>query len=271
MEDGKCTSISVYDENMLFENSIRHNVNKSFIITKISKLKNLRYLNLRKSRLGFLPKFNCPNLEFLDISCNGIKDFPFWILDLHKLRYLNIGSNDISYIPNIEHLPLDVLKVHKNKISKFEGKIYPKIKFLNLYLNQMQEIPIFVFDLSSLEFLSFGGTKMSLLTNEFGGLKNLKWLCLVANNIKNIPDSFYLLNKLEGVKFAKNIIEEIPDFFGEMCSLKEISFYCNKIRTIPDSFFKMKLSKLNLRKNAIENQFRVRVLEQFRDILFLDI
>jgi Leucine-rich repeat (LRR) protein len=271
MSEGKCIEFSVYDEKLLFENSIRHDANKLEIVRLIAKLENLKYLNLRKSRIDVLPEFQCLDLEHLDISCNGISSFPSWILNLHKLHYLNIGSNQIKFIPDIGHLPLTCLKIHKNQISEFQGGLCKNIQFLNLYLNKFEEIPSVVFGLSRLEFLSFGGTKISNLPDDLVNLRNLKWLCLVANEIEAIPDFFALLDKMVGVNFAKNRIEKIPDSLRNMFALKEISLYSNRIEHVPDSFFELNLCKLNLKKNMLKAEMKSKVRNKFQHISFFDI
>lgn len=244
--------LNFFDESLIFENKIRHLSNKHEIVEKASKNSKLKYVNLRKSRLDYIPEFASKEIEFLDLSCNNLTQFPLWILKLENLKFLNIGSNDIFFVPSLKHMNLETLKIYKNKI--FDIELCKSIKFLNLYLNNFETFPKQVFELEKLEFLSYCDCKLKIFPKELCDLHSLKWLCFVSNKIENLPDNFVYLKNLIGIKFGKNNIKELPLKFGDLSNLKEISFYCNKLTELPDSFFNLNLNKLNMSKNKLTEE-----------------
>lgn len=264
IENDYCTEISFHKISSLFEGTIRKHGEKNKIVKEISKLSCLKFLNLRKCKIGDMPEFRSRNLEYIDISCNDMDILPTWVLKQPFLKFLNVGGNKLHEISDLSHLPLETLKLHKNQI-KIMPKIGKKIKSLNLYLNPMSNIPEIVLDLSLLEVFSYGATSTSLVP-PLSSLSNLKWLTLTVNQIECLPNDIVKLSKLEGLQLAKNKIKEIPESIGEM-NLKSITLYSNEIKQLPNSFFNLKLDKLNLAKNPLKDFQRVK--DTFFNIDFL--
>lgn len=268
LEDEICTEISFYDQNDLFEGTIRKHPDKYKIISMIAKFKNLKKLNLRKCKINNLPDIHSKNLEFIDISSNDIEQIPNWIIKQPLLKYLNIGSNKITTIPDLQHLPLEILKIHKNSISNMP-KIPNTIKSLNLYLNNMKEIPENILNLSLLEVFSFGVTEMKQLP-PLHLLTNLKWLTLTVNQIENISEDICKLKNLEGLQLAKNKLKTLPEMIGNM-NIKTLTLYSNEISKLPQSFFNLKLNKLNLEMNQLTEEDKEKIYKNFQKIDFLRI
>ena len=259
-------SLSFYDTESIFENTIRHNSDKHNIVSYYADMKNLTHVNLRKCRLNFLPEFKSKCIEFLDLSCNNLTSIPDWVFKLENLKYLNVGSNLLTHLPDTCHMSLETLKVHKNKLSKL--KTCKTLRFLNLYLNNFEYIP----DVSyceKLEFLSYGMTNISKLPCWITSFVHLKWLSLVVNKIETLPNNFHLLSRLKGVRLAKNNLSSLPDEIGALSDLEELTLYANNLNTLPESFFDLKLKKLNLSKNKIEIKDKLK--EKFAGIEFFSI
>jgi Leucine-rich repeat (LRR) protein len=259
-------NLSFCDPQNIFENTIRHNPDKHIIVSNYAKLDNLKSVNLRKCRLDYLPKFESKNIEFLDLSCNNFTRIPDWVFELKNLRYLSVGSNLLSELQDTDHMSLEVLKIHKNKISKL--KTCSSVKFLNLYLNQFDEIPD-ISHLKNLEFLSFGMTNLKALPDWILTFSNLKWLSLVVNKIEYLPKNFHLLHNLKGMRIAKNSLFDLPDSIGLMTNLEELSLYSNNLSSLPNSFYELNLKKLNLSKNPLKNKNEL--FESFKNIDFFSI
>lgn len=249
IEDGFCTAISFHDEDN-FGCTIRRNPRKFKIIEIVAKFKKLKSLNVRKCRLGRLPVFESRDLQYLDISCNDLEEFPDWLLGL-PLKFLNLGANRISRIPDISSMPLETLKLHKNVGLHELPQMGSGIKSLNLFLLPlMRSIPEEVLGLQSLEVFSFGGTPMESLP-DFSPLQKLKWLTLIGNNFESLHESMFGLEGLEGLFLAKNMISYVPECMGNLKSLKFLTLYRNKISRLPRSFFDLNLRKLNLSRNPL--------------------
>jgi Leucine-rich repeat (LRR) protein len=252
LENDCCESISFYDENNVFENTIRRNYLKEKIVRIACELPNLKYINLRKSRIDNFPNFASKNIEYLDISCNNISKIDEKQIDLPKLKFLNIGSNHIESLPDLSGVPLETLKIHKNPIKKFPN-VSRNIKNLNLFINYLKEIPKSIFELLDLEVFSFGMTDIKKIP-DFSEFIKIKWLTLACNNIKQIPDSICDCKNLEGLILSKNSISKIPNRINDLKNLHTLSLYKNCIRSIPESFYSLNLKKLSISCNPIDNK-----------------
>ena len=61
------------------------------------KIKKLIFFNNKINNMNFLEKF--PNLEYLNIGFNPVKEFPKEILKLKKLKHLNLSYLSIDFLP----------------------------------------------------------------------------------------------------------------------------------------------------------------------------
>lgn len=248
INDDFCTKISFYKETEIFGSTIRKNTDKDEILKLVSTFPKLKHLNIRKSRVNFLPEFTTRSLEFLDISCNNLQYFPTWILKQTHLKNLNLGANNIENIPDLSHIELETIKLHKNKI-KIIPKVNPSCKCMNLYLNtEISDYSENMKQLINLETFTFGVSEIKHMPPILHWPK-LKWLTITVTKISNIDDICKLKN-LEGLQLAKNNIESLPEQIGTT-NIKHLTLYSNKIKNIPDSFYKLKLNKLNLEKNPL--------------------
>ena len=266
MEDNYCVSISFHDEDYVFGGTIRKNDRKKEIIKTISKFEKLKILNLRKCKTDNLPEFTSRELEYVDLSCNNISDFPSWILKQPNINFLNLGANKLNKIPNLSNLPIETLKIHKNFITDIP-ETNNKIKTLNLYLNPINEVPTSILKLNLLEVFSFGVTNAKKIPSLLS-LSKLKWLILTVNNFELLPEDICELKKLEGLVLAKNKIKKLPKKIGDM-NIKYLTLYSNNLTKVPESFFNLKLNKLNLSKNPIFKKDKI--IKTFENINFFRI
>lgn len=266
MNGNFCTKISFFKESEIFGSTIRKNTKKNEIIKIISKLPKLKYVNIKKSRINYIPEFVSQELEYIDFSCNNLNEFPNWIIKQSSLKHLNLGANYIEYIPDISHLKIESLKLHKNKL-KFIPKINKTCKLLNLYLNT--EIKCFknIENLNDIEIFSFGVSTINNMPPIFNWHK-LKWLTITVTNITEINNNIGNLKSLEGLQLAKNKIKKIPDNIGNL-NIKYLTLYSNQISELPDSFYNLKLNKLNLYKNNL--RCKDKIINKFKNIEFFKI
>lgn len=268
MKNEFCESISFYDKNNIFENTIRRNPLKKNIVDIISDFPFLKNINLRKSRLNYFPKFVSKEIEFLDLSCNNIEKIEDYQLNLPNLKYLNLGSNKIKEVPNLSHLIfLESLKLHKNPIITFPN-VNKNIKILNLFLTDLKEVPKEIFNFFDLEIFSFGLSKIKNFPC-FSHLKKIRWLILPLNEFETIPHDICNCINLEGLILSKNNIKKIPKQIENLCKLKILSLYGNKIKKLPDSFYNLNLEKLSLSRNPLKNKKYIK--NKLKKINFLKI
>ena len=133
--------------------------------TELSKLKNLKRVNLEKNDINELPSkkiHKLISLEYLNLAFNNIEQLPVEIVFLHNLVELNISSNKIHVIPE------GISSLHK-------------LQKLHLSLNPIgNKLPgdLMKGCSDSLTELRLSGCDISELPNSILVLKNLKVLDL---------------------------------------------------------------------------------------------
>ena len=94
---------------------------------KLSRLVNLQYLDVSKNGLKEIPVeiTRLTNLQYLDLSNNKITEVPDEIGNLENLKYLGLSRNDLYYMsPEIGNLKkLEELDLWNNPINTFPDEI----------------------------------------------------------------------------------------------------------------------------------------------------
>nr|GMD35712.1 receptor-like protein 12 [Ipomoea batatas] len=167
-------------------------------------------ISLSSCNLG--PKFpkwlqTQANLEFLDISNNGISDFiPHWISNFTYVQGLNISQNFLQgFLPNLYRSTHFVIDFSNNRLEGHVPRNYSGTIFLGLSENMLS------------------GTISFLCTDQF---KRARYLDLSNNHFSgNIPECLgqYAGNHLSSVNLANNKFSgEIPSsisYLNQMYSL----------------------------------------------------
>lgn len=265
-EDGFCIKISFYDENHILKNTIRNHPDKEKIVKTIAMFPKLRHVNLRKCRVGFFPKFESQDIEYLDVSCNDIEKIPN--LDLINLFFFNCGSNNIETLPDLIHMPLLVFKAHKNPLKEIPS-LPNSLETLNLFLSyKLKRMPSFIYDLKKLRHFTLSCFDLS--RNDFYvNFRRLEWLSLSYCNIHSLSNSTCSLENLKGLILSKNNIKKLPKEIGSLVELKYLSLYKNNIAKVPDSFFKLNLKKLSLEHNCLSDECKNKLFSKYNEIEIL--
>ena len=235
----------------------------------ISKLTNLKILNLKGNRLTTLPiNFgSLTNLEYLDLGyfemgsrMNKIADLGPTFGQLKKLKYLNLAGNALQVVPDLSAMSeLEELNLSLNKLPGFPQSItqLKKLRSLDLSLNDMASIPSGISNLTAVETLHLDGNffnhpdkKIKTLPNEICQLQNLKVLTLKDNVIEQLPDCIGSLSKLEKLDLRDNLLTVFPPSFTQLKNLKSLDLKANDITQLPDDFTNLgSLKDLNLSMN----------------------
>lgn len=201
----------------------------------ISSLKNLKVLNLKHNKLTILPPSfgKLKSLEVLDLHGNQFNMIPSSLENLSSLKTLKLGLNSLEYIPDwIKNIrSLKVLELGGNKsLSNFEEWInfLPSIVELNLYNDDIRELPESIGELDSLEVLILPNNKLKKLPDSFKKLTSLKKVDLSWNDITNIPEWISSLSSLEELNLRGNQLESLPDAISSLPSLKILTITQNK-------------------------------------------
>lgn len=82
----------------------------------------LQSLNLQNNNIKELPKLNCPNLRYLDLSDNKIYTISEEFEGHERLLELDLNANSLHKIDRLVNMPeLKILKLSNNKIREFLG------------------------------------------------------------------------------------------------------------------------------------------------------
>ena len=172
--------------------------------SSMSKLTNLKILDLKQNKLSILPESfgELIALEVLNLHGNKLTELPNSLKNLTSLNILKLGLNNLKFLPEwIKNLnSLKKLGLGGNKsLSNRKGmfKFLPFITELNLYDNNIKELPESIGSLYSLEVLKLPNNQLTELPDSFQNLKSLKKLDLSWNNLASIPEWISSLTSLE--------------------------------------------------------------------------
>lgn len=246
-------------------------LNFEFLLSTLNVLNNLKILNLNNNKLKtinleFLPKnleklylsYNqiemgdffidhLPNLNFIDLTCNNLKNFT--IKDKSgSLRNLNLSLNkltefDFDYnLDSIENINLSCNKITKitgtcnkiknlflrnNKLINFNFKLFSNLENLSIYNNKIESIYFEMFPLS-LQTLNLGRNNIKYINFDINFL-NLKKMNL-SNNFLMYIDWSHLPKNLQELLLKNNRIER---FGWKNCpkTLRYLNLNVNSIKT----------------------------------------
>ncbi len=125
-------------------------------------------------------------------------------------------------------LPLSILKL-------------VNLQQLNLYGNEIDQIPGFLLQFKNLKHLDFGTNSLMSIPNWIGELKSLEYLDLSQNSFRykddvSLPVSMIKLTQLETLHLWKTGISVIPDWFSQLKKLKYLNLSNNIISEISSTF-----------------------------------
>jgi Leucine-rich repeat (LRR) protein len=205
------------------------------LFNKIGKLKHLQALQLSSNGLEqFPPDFSkLSSLMYFASINNNFSAFPKNMHGLHNLTYLELFGCKIDSIPN-EIAALNSLKVlHIGNIED-TLRISNQLKRLSL----LQEIafesvvldscPKQIFRVPGAKYISVSNSRVQALP-EMDRTPELEVLILDFNQIREIPRSIYKCNKLIHLSLKNNKITKIPDTICLLTKLTQLDLRGNKI------------------------------------------
>jgi len=261
---------------------------------RIGKLKNLEKLSLVGNRIRRLPKSICEitSLRKLSLYDNRLTILPDCLIRLKNLNDLDIRDNNFQGVPEVlikmkklklDEAELDILTNFSKeisfpleellfKITIKDGKIiginlkeleineFPmtllnltSLESLDLHNNQLRKIPKEINYLKNLTELYLSCNRLNIFPDEICNLSKLKILSLGENNLKSIPYSINHLENLEKLRLPHNQIEKIPESLCDLTSLEILSLDGNKLTDFPEGIYKIKnLKFLHLKGNLFK-------------------
>ncbi|XP_023837379.2 leucine-rich repeat-containing protein 58 [Salvelinus sp. IW2-2015] len=195
-----------------------------------------KQLYLSFNRLPSLPGSVCmfSNLEFLDISNNGLSVICEGITWLTKLRTLIAKNNrldEFSLPKEFGSLPLEVLNLSGNRFEEIPAQFLKlqRLQSLSLGGNRLQSIPAEIENLTSLEMLYLGGNLITSIPPELANLPYLSYLVLCDNRIQGVPPQLTRLHSLRSLSLHNNLLTYLPREILSLVRLQELSLRGNPL------------------------------------------
>ncbi|XP_034042497.1 leucine-rich repeat-containing protein 58-like [Thalassophryne amazonica] len=195
-----------------------------------------RQLYLNHNRLSSLSSSVClfSNLEFLDISNNGLSVICEDVTRLTRLRTLVARNNrldEFSLPKEFGSLQLEVLNFSGNRFEEIPLQCtkLPRLQSLSLGGNRLRSIPAEIENLTSLELLYLGGNLISAIPPELANLPYLTYLVLCDNQIQSVPPQLTRLHSLRSLSLHNNLLTYLPREILSLVHLQELSLRGNPL------------------------------------------
>ena len=165
------------------------------------------------------------------------------------------GIPKLPEFPNLASKDgLQVLILKANAIKTIPGEALTCLKslqHLDVSLNQLEELPDEIGELTKLEELRAAENNLNKLPETFGKLSALKTLIVYKNRLTEIPKTLGNCLQLEEVNFFNNKLIRIDKCFSELVELKELNLGGNKLKTLPSTSKWAKLEILTVSWNNL--------------------
>ena len=255
----------------------------------ISKLKNLKYLNLSGNKelvlnidIGMLTELrelymdemdlkkipaviqNNIKLQTLSIKQNpNIKEIPVWINQLQNLQNISTYGCRFSVIPKtLNKLDMPFIENGQEIFAYINLAELPSLflkqrrVLIKFWSESLEKLPDWIGMLSeSIYNISIrrnnSKIKFTELPNSFGELINLQIVSFEHHQISALPGSIKKLTNTTEIYLDDNKLTELPEPIKYMTKLKVLSFGENNIKEVPDWIEKFKrLSRLNVSEDT---------------------
>jgi small GTP-binding protein len=204
-----------------------------FELTHLVVLKLGNYSTVNVNQIKEIPPkiSRLKKLQILELRRNLLSDLPKEISRLKNLQKLDLIENNLSKLTE--------------GISKLQN-----LEELYLIQNQLSELPPGVFQLKSLEGLYLGNNKLEELPVEIGYLKNLRELYLNDNLLKEIPLEIGQLENLQELNLNNNRLKKVPPEISQLKNIRKLNLGANQLIELPREIFRLKnLQNLDLSGN----------------------
>jgi internalin A len=161
--------------------------------------------------------------------------------DMEEVKHMDLAEQIVLMNQQKDLLPNPLAPIHEVAVLDLGGfpdavlfpelRRYTGLRKLDLWENGLTEIPMELFELSSLEELRIIDP-IRHLPPEFVQLKRLKILC-IEGEIERIPEAFREMAQLQSLELDLNNLVEIPVFLAELPHLRNLSLNYNTALQIP--------------------------------------
>jgi Leucine-rich repeat (LRR) protein len=252
----------------------------SSVPSEIGNLIDLEEINLQDNQIETLPASlaQLPRLRSLILATNKLGNIPAFISEIHTLQNLSIGNNQITKISEeIFYLPqLASLDISFNRLSELRVAICPTLKQLNISNSpliepekELNKVSIF----TDIEVLYANGLNLSCIELNWNQLKNIKVLSVLDNHLTQLPVEICNLSKLTRLEVGHNKLVKLPSCLGQLSFLKYLDCSSNSIEEFPSELSGLtSLETIFLGRNQqLDQQQVLTALSQVPNLKKLDI
>ena len=218
------------------------NIKNKFDIKEITKLSNLKHLDLSVINIFNLPEDidKLTNLETLILTKNNLTSLPKKFVNLTKLTTLKINEPNITSLPeNIENLinltELSITSHSETMLFKDFLKL-KSLKKLSINSNKLRVLPDEFSNLINLQELTLNIDKIFTLPESLGQAFNLKKLFINSTYLKELPRSFKNITQLEVLSIRANSLTKISNIFTKLDQLEFLTLDTSNLTSLPNNF-----------------------------------
>ncbi|ESN91829.1 hypothetical protein HELRODRAFT_165911 [Helobdella robusta] len=179
--------------------------------------------------------FSLKQLNFLEISCAGLKSFHDKIGELTNLTNLVLRNNKFVYLPSTLGLlsKLKFLDVSNNCLTSLPNELsnLKELHTLNANCNQLTEF-INISSLTNLHELNLSHNSLTELPEGVNSreLGSLMTLTANDNKIAMIPDDLSKLPNLKTLDLSNNLLDSLPAEMADCGKLKDFKCTGNNLK-----------------------------------------
>ncbi|RUS83985.1 hypothetical protein EGW08_008246, partial [Elysia chlorotica] len=244
----------------------------------IGQLRNLKVLNMSGNMLRELPPDlkQCRRMQKLHLSGKfyprgKMQQFPECICYLPDLVFLDLSWQQIRNIPasfgNLRKL--QELKLKWNQLQEVSHELKKCTKLLRIDLSGalrlLSAIPSALFYLEDLHTLNLSDNFFTDIPGEVCGLVKLRHLVVQRNSLLRLSSDLYKLRYLQHLELGENFLEALPEGLRSLKRLEYLGLCHNRITELPDEIcFLGHLTFLGLGHNKLtqlpENMYHLQSL-----------
>ena len=126
------------------------------------------------------------------------------------------------------------------------------MEVINLFNQQLTEIPKWVFDNPQVRVLNLSDNRLGSLQPEIGQLTRLTTLCLAGNQLTFLPSELWQITRLIILNLRYNQLSFLPPEIGQLTQLITLSLTVNSLTSLPPEIGQLtQLTKLKLGGNQL--------------------
>ncbi len=201
----------------------------------------VKEVNFSGLELRTIPQvvFRFHNLEQLELSNNYLTAIPAELTKLEKLKYLGLDFNDLSNdsLDFSRNKNLKVLRLQHNPISTIPESVRKNRRLEDLLLgnNKLSDLKNASFrGLKRLKTLNLYNVQIEELPKNVKRLKRLEIIDLYHNNLRFLPEKMCELKQLQTLAVSHNRLWKLPENISRMKNLQTLHVHHNKLTSLPE-------------------------------------